>query len=152
MPDKKSKRKIRAGKPKENKIGGKEINPNATNASFGEDTDLQYPVFSFKYSHSSYPLHDWGKRELKGLMKYLKMMESLTWKRIKTDGRDGSLRFTSINQRDFPKEIPSSLNISPDETLIEITVGDPCRLFGFRTGRIFNVIWFDKNHNVYDMS
>lgn len=145
-------KKPKAKPDKKNQISGSYINEEATRAKFGEDTDLQTPVFSFKYAHDSYPLFNWGKRELKGLLRSLKMMESLSWKRIKADGRDGSLRYTSINQRDFPKDIPSILNISPDETLIELTVGDPCRLFGFRTGRIFNIIWFDKNHDVYDMS
>jgi hypothetical protein len=133
-----------------NKIAGVSISPDATKANLGKTSNNETPVFSFKYVHKKYPLDNWGKRNIKSLIRHLQQMEDMTWNRIIADGRDGVLKYTQISQDDLPEKVPG--NVSPDVSIIELTVGDPCRLFGFRTGRVLNIIWFDKNHDVYCMS
>lgn len=102
----------------------------------------EYPVFSFIHSSDNHCLLcEWGKHELKELIRAFKMMEELKWTHLPTS----PLRLRKVDHY----VIPLPKNVSPDETIYEISVDDENkRLFGYRVDNIFRVLWFDREHSV----
>ena len=108
-------------------------------------TDSQYPVFSFKNVCSNHcQLSDWQGRELLKLITTFKTMESLPWGEVRNHK---GLNLKPIEQCAF--RLPDSV---PEDVVIqEVKVDKKRRLFGYRAGRVFYLIWFDRNHDVVPM-
>lgn len=106
-----------------------------------EKTKSGYPVLSFKHvSDNHCLLSDWECAELKELIGAFKMLEEVPWTKLHSSG----LRLKSIDS--FSKPLPPC--VSPDETIYEIRVCIRKRVFGYRTGDIFRIIWFDRSHEI----
>ena len=107
-----------------------------------EEPRSDYPVFSFMHVADKHCLlSKWRGKELDELIEALKTMEQLTWDRI---GTHNGLRFTPISNP--AKPLPE--RVSPDETIYEIRVCSVKRVFGYRTGNVFRILWFDREHEV----
>lgn len=102
------------------------------------------PFFSFEHlCERNYQLMDLGKRELKELHNFLKMISKMTWKQIRIS--DG-LEYKTIPRDSLSCSVPKSV---PDDARIdEIRVTQAHRIFGFRVESVFNVVWFDPTHGV----
>ncbi|MBA4549241.1 hypothetical protein H1R82_10585 [Thermoactinomyces intermedius] len=113
-------------------------------------TDGDSPVFSFKYcDNNKFVLWDLSKPELMRLMDFFKQAERLTWGEIIKQRKRG-LRYDSRSTNEIKYKLPDDL--SEDLTLIHLAMSGRGRVWGFRDGRIFHVIWFDKDHKVDKMS
>lgn len=133
-------------KPKRKKqIGGKNVLiPQPEPGS----TDGDSPVFSFKdCDERRFCLEDLEKRELRALMKFFKKIEGLTWGEIP---RVKGLRYEIRPANKLKYDLPSHL--SEDLTLIHLAIDGQARIWGHRQGRVFYIIWFDKDHKVDNMS
>lgn len=101
-----------------------------------------YPVFSFIHvSDKHCPLSNWRGKELNELIVTLQTMEQLTWDNMKAHK---GLNIKPITK--FAKPLPQ--RVSPDETIFEVKVCEVKRIFGYRTGNVFRVLWFDREHEV----
>lgn len=101
-----------------------------------------YPVFSFLHSSDQHCLlSDWRGDELSELIKAFKTMEALPWNQLQ---RHHGLGFKVVDS--FSRPLPQA--ISPDETIFEVRVCQRKRVFGYRAGNVFRIIWFDRNHEI----
>jgi len=108
----------------------------------GESTDNLTPLFSFKHvSDNHCLLCEWGNPELSELIGTLKTMESLTWSQVR---QHKGLNLTGVDHPAYPP--PPS--VPGDASITEVRVDEKRRLFGYRGGRVFHLIWFDRNHQV----
>ena len=98
-------------------------------------------LIKFEYCDKKYPLEKLNSRELKMLLKFFQKIEKDTWSFIKHE--DKSLNYEIISDIKVPDNIPSDANI------VSLRVTDVFRIIGFRVSNKFNIIWFDKNHEVY---
>jgi hypothetical protein len=141
------KKKIAKKKDKA-KIRGKNIKASALDVQKEQGTDHLPPVFSFKHvCNNHYYLTDWRSEELQRLIDTFRTMESLNWSEVI---RYKGLGFKIVDPKTFSTDLPEV--ISPDISIIEFRVSKRARLFGYRDKNIFNIIWFDRNHEVYSMS
>ncbi len=86
-------------------------------------------------------LSSWIKQELDELIVYFKKVEKLLWKEIL---RDPGLVYEEISHIALPR--PASL--PPDASLYSMKVAGRLRVYGYRTQDVFNIIWFDRLHEV----
>ena len=106
----------------------------------GKPSDTLHPVFSFKLADNRrWTLSEWSNTELSDLVDCLKLMESLEWQQIRAHRR---LSWTKIT------DPPPCSVLQPDESMHEVAVAGPKRLFGIRRGPVFCIVWFDRNHGV----
>lgn len=112
-------------------------------------TDNENPSFRFKYvDKSRWCLSDWQSKELDDLIQALKKIENYTWEQIrrqgsKTKGGSVGTGYKIINN---PPPLPA--DISEDVTFSEMRVCQRKRIFGFRSGSIYYIVWFDRDHSV----
>lgn len=118
-------------------------------ATQGETTDHVNPSFRFAHVDGNrWCLSEWEASEIKDLMRSLKKIEGYSWLQIKSQGsksRGGSVGcgFKIIKQH---PSLPSS--VSDDVVISEMRVCEKKRIFGFRLGSVYYVIWFDRDHSV----
>lgn len=148
MSKKKKRKKINITQKKKLEIKGKPIAEEAFETNLIQNTDDMTPTFSFKScSNNNFKLSEWQPREIDQLIEVFKRLESCTWKEIR---RNKGFGYTVVDPESFSCELPEF--ISPDITIIELRVSKRARLFGFRSNNVFNIIWFDRNHEVIPMS
>lgn len=142
-----SKKKPRLAQEEKRKIHGRTISDEAFEVTDGKgSTDHLPPVFTFVDTcNSHFLLEDWQGDELRSLISTLKDLGRMTWREIQ------QLKgFKIVDQTTFSKELPR--NISPDVTIYECRVSKRARIFGHRSKNQYNIVWFDRNHEVYPMS
>lgn len=86
-------------------------------------------------------LCEWVKQELNGLIGYFKKVEELIWFDIQ---KDPGLDYEEVNNIAFPR--PTTL--PPDASLHSMRVAGRLRVYGYRADDVFNIIWFDRLHEV----
>ncbi|HBQ26025.1 MAG TPA: hypothetical protein DD791_06500 [Syntrophomonas sp.] len=105
------------------------------------NNDNEAPVFSFKYvCRNNCLLSEWQATEISQFIQRLKLLENLNWKDIKTHS---GINYKPVDN--YVYALPAS--VPPDSVIHEMKVDKKKRLLGFREGRVFCFIWFDKNHN-----
>ncbi|MEM1170231.1 MAG: hypothetical protein AAGJ08_14410 [Cyanobacteria bacterium P01_H01_bin.35] len=93
-------------------------------------------------------MSDWNSSEINDLIQGLKKIEKYTWAQIKTQGskKPGSSVGTGYklisSHRSLPENIPKQIKLS------EMRIDEKKRIFGFRLGAIYYIIWFDREHSV----
>lgn len=134
------------GNQPKSQIAGRTISHDAFEVPDEGSTDHLNPVFSFgDCCPNHFQLSDWQGDELKALMNTLRELSGKKWaevRRIKG--------FKNVDSSTFSHELPNY--ISPDVTMWECRVSKRARLFGHRSRNVFNIVWFDRNHDVYPMS
>ena len=75
----------------------------------------------------------------------LKSLESQTWSEIlvRDKKQNHSLDLSELNK--FAQDRLASKNIEA-ESLISLRITGSHRLYGYMTGRVFNVLWYDDDH------
>lgn len=127
-------------KIKRRRLAGKKIPAEAL--TLPEHERHEYPVFSFMHvSETHCLLSKWHGDELIQLIQAFKTMEQLKWTNISSNN---GLRFKPIDK--YSKPLPP--NVSQDVTVCEFRVCDIKRVFGYRVGNVFRILWFDRGHEV----
>ncbi|MBN2072626.1 MAG: hypothetical protein JW770_01600 [Actinobacteria bacterium] len=105
--------------------------------------DLLKAQFSFKWcADNTCLLSEWGGRQLDKLIYCFKRLGNAIWRDIKTDRK---FNYKTI---DYPKINPPG-NLPPDFIKLKsIEVGEIERIYGYRTGAVFSIVFFDCKHQV----
>jgi|GEM_PF-883290 len=142
--------KPRLPNPKKEKSAGKKISEKATaGVDKGVSDDDLNPSFRFTHvDEKKYVLSKWSANEISDLMNALKKIENHTWSQIKSQGSTAKgesvgCGFKLINPC---QKLPES--VSKDAKISEMRVCKRKRIFGFRLGSIYYIIWFDRDHSV----
>ena len=102
---------------------------------------------SLKYwNGGSECLSAWGKDELKKLRRFIERVQSLTWAQIKVDSGLGyGVHKGPPKGHGFSRP----LDLSKDQSLIEMKVTGKARVHGVETDDTFFLVWLDRNHGVF---
>jgi len=103
------------------------------------------PAFRFTYTDKNkVKLSKWTNTELEELIEKFKQLEEQTWKQIR--GNSG-LNYHHTNHSQLKVDIP--MNIPQDAKITYFRVCGVKRVFGFRDGHNYYLIWFDREKEVY---
>lgn len=123
----------------------------------------EHPFFCFKHIDKStregyaFRLSD---AEAKEVLEFVCEMAQHTWTAIEqmtTGGRDGHRKHHEQPVEDVESCARSDLErreldrVIGDAPLFRFRLGNKKRLWGFRSNRIFHVIWLDRDHLVYKL-
>ena len=101
---------------------------------------------------------DWKiePKEAKDLLELLGSLQESTWKQVK------DLRFNSKNKSrqlhhsekvtvicKEAQERLDQIGLGDQEELYRLRHGNTVRVWGYRNGTIFYILWYDRNHKVY---
>ena len=112
-------------------------------------TDGERPSFRFTYADQNrWLLSDWTSSEINDLIQGLKRIEKYTWEQIKGQGskKRGESVGTGYKWITSHPELPAL--VPDDAKLSEMRIDNTKRIFGFRAGAIYYIIWFDRDHSV----
>lgn len=133
--------------PNQDKKKGHRLPTKVTEVKHPGPTNNLSPVFSFSSTCKQlYQLSSLQKDELDVLINSLQIMSKLSWKEVL---KHSGLRYKGPIEH-YNGKLPEWLD--DDVELFEFRFSRRGRVFGYRTGQIFNIIWFDRNHEVNPMS
>ena len=105
------------------------------------------PVFSFEYIQSPYSQEECQPAEIVALVKKLCQPRKVSWRQIKQSHRHGygceQIQQSSIKGVVIPKFI------TPDMTLLAFRFCGLAPMIGFRSERIFHIVWLDRDFTLY---
>lgn len=139
-----------AGSKKDKKITQKEI-PKGKSIAQGGDPEQYYsqnPAWTFANSDQelwAFSQEHIGELIWTEILPRLKALETQTWSEILV--RDKKQNH-SINVDDLNKVAQDRLasKYIEAESLISLRVTGNHRLYGYMTGRVFNILWYDDDH------
>lgn len=125
------------------------INEDTTDLTADSSNDEERPSFRFTYADPNrWLLSDWTASEVKDLVEGLKKIEKYNWLQIKKHGSKkrgesvGTGYKLIANHPTLPAGVPEPIKLS------EMRIDNTKRIFGFRAGTIYYIIWFDRDHSV----
>ena len=104
------------------------------------------PAFSFEFLQDSHCITVCSQEDQRAFLDTMRNLSQLTWQQIRSTQRHG-LGSEKIYRASFTVKIPDY--ISEDVTFIAIRFSGKKPMVGFQDGRIFHIVWFDKNFTVY---
>ena len=121
---------------------GQSLAPNLSVSSQGES-----PAFCLKYLSGHYCLTKCEQSEQAALAATLHKLCKLTWGDIQQAHRHGA-GFETIARHSIKTGIPAA--IGEDVRLLAFRFSGKKAMVGFRTGRIFHVVFLDPKFTLYD--
>lgn len=139
-----------AGSKKDKRIRQKEV-PKGKSIAQGGDPEQYYsqnPAWTFANSDQEmwpFTQEHIGELIWDEILPRLKALESQTWNEILI--RDKKLNH-SINVEELSKIAQDRLanRFIEAESLISLRVTGNHRIYGYMTGRVFNILWYDDDH------
>lgn len=104
------------------------------------------PVFSFEHIQSPYSHKECQAQELADLVNKLCQLSKMSWRQIKQAHRHGC-GCEQIQQNSIKVGIPKF--ITPDTTLLAFRFCGLAPMIGFRSKRIFYIVWLDRDFTLY---
>lgn len=123
---------------------GKTIHPHETNIL---NTDNLPVIFSLEYIQKSHCFSKCTKDEKLSLIELFFERKTMTWREIKDSGRSAC-----GSEKIFWKSIKSSIpaHLKEDTTFLSLRFCGKKPMVGYREGRIFYILWLDRNFDLYD--
>ncbi|MDF9755158.1 hypothetical protein [Pseudomonas hunanensis] len=115
-------------------------------AGESDESDLRPPVFSLEYLQSSWCIQDCQQAERARMLERLRQISQRTWREIRQLDRHGYGTET-ISRGSIRAVLPSFL--TEDVRLLAFRAFDLVAMVGYRSGRIFHVIWIDREFKLY---
>ncbi|MBW8020051.1 hypothetical protein E0H95_02260 [Pseudomonas syringae pv. tomato] len=112
-----------------------------------DDSETKPPVFSFEYLQHGWCVQDCQQDERSKMLDKLRRLSSLTWRDIRQQDRH-HLGSEIIDRGSINASIPSFL--TDDVKLLAFRAFDRAAMVGYRSGRIFHVLWVDRTFTLYD--
>ena len=109
--------------------------------------EQQPPIFSLEHLQSTYCITACNSNDQAQFALKLKELSQLTWSHIQSLPRHG-LGYEKIRQDAIRHSIPS--HITSDVNLLAFRFSGTKPMVGYRSGRIFYVVWLDKDYTLYD--
>ncbi len=139
-----------AGSKKDKRIRQKEV-PKGKSIAQGGDPEQYYsqnPAWTFANSDQEmwpFTQEHIGELIWDEILPRIKALESQTWNEILV--RDKKLNH-SINVEELSKIAQDRLanRFIEAESLISLRVTGNHRIYGYMTGRVFNILWYDDDH------
>lgn len=129
------------------------IGASATRPVDDQGTNHLYPSFRFSHTdHNNYCLHNLTTTEIEELVVVLGRMEQMTWLQVLQSGghgrSSGGLGYNAVDREDLRAHVPD--HVPTDVRLCKFRVGLSMRVYGYRAGSIFYLLWFDggDGHNI----
>jgi hypothetical protein len=111
-----------------------------------DDTNQLYPHFSFQYLDKDYCISRCTKEEKSALAEMFRIYGQKTWIEIILTSKNKN-GMETIPQNQIKGKLPKI--VTPDSELVVFRFGNNIPAVGHRTGRIFHLIWIDRNFNLY---
>ena len=108
--------------------------------------EQQPPVFSLEYLQSEYSVDVCESEDRAKFSLKLEKLSQLTWSQIQSQPRH-KLGYERISRNAIKPSVPR--HITEDVNLIAFRFSGEKPMVGYRSGRIFYVIWLDRNFTVY---
>jgi len=141
MPDRRQQKKL---KKKRRHIQGRRLSYTVLDSV---PNSQKRPVFSLEYLQDSHCITLCDDSDKLAFVNTLRKLSKLTWNQIRTSQRHG-LGSEKIYRRAFLVTIPPKIGL--DVTFIAIRFSGLKPMVGFQDERIFHIVWFDKDLNVYE--
>jgi hypothetical protein len=120
-------------------------------AALGQEGDSRAVAFvALKYYRPEHQcLSEWTTDELKAFSAFCRKLAQMTWQQIVETGgkRKTGVAWTQIS----PDQLPNTdfmESISEDLSWIELRVTQEARVFGFRAGQAFFLVFLDRTHDI----
>lgn len=111
-------------------------------------TDTQPPIFSLTHmANNKYGLNNCQQIEKAAFADKLFRLSQVKWVELQGSQKHG-LGCEKIKQESIKTGIPSI--ITSDTNLIAFRFHGNAPMVGFRDGRIFHIIWLDRDYTLYD--
>lgn len=112
-----------------------------------DDSDSKPPVFSFEYLQAGWCVQDCQQEERSKMLDKLRRLSALSWKDIRQQDRH-HLGSEIIARNSIKAAIPSFL--TEDVKLLAFRAFDKAAMVGYRSGRVFHVLWIDRTFTLYN--
>ncbi|MBT9312156.1 hypothetical protein [Leptothoe kymatousa] len=136
---------------RQRKLAGKQGSSSARLKTPSQKRDIspeqQPPIFSLEYLQKDYCVTVCQVQDQAKFAIRLRKLSEMTWKEIKSAPRHG-LGHEKISRNSIQESIPS--HITDDVTFLAFRFSGMKPMVGYRSGRIFYVIWLDKDFTLYD--
>lgn len=115
-------------------------------------TDKEHPYINLKYFDCDYQcFSELDKESLKSFSEANKKLSQLTWNELKRQagkrGNKTGFAPTMISRDQLPQR--SMLErVSEEISFMELRLSQEARMFGFRSGAAFFLVYLDKNHDI----
>jgi hypothetical protein len=119
-----------------------------------ENFDTLSIAWHFHRRDRQHSLWGWNKlmpREWRDILKHLEALERMTWAQIKAQagGRRAGTNSHSLDVCDFCHDARKRLEeigLDDCDNLFSLRLNNKLRLYGFRDGRVLQLIWHDPHH------
>ena len=110
-----------------------------------QSTQKETPIFCLNKIQKNYCLSKCEIRQKASLIDQLHALSQLTWQEIQAAHRHG-LGCETINKDSLNCKVPLHMK---DETLLALRYDGKKPFVGFRNGRIFHIVWIDRDFSLY---
>ena len=125
-------------------VGRRVVAPQSGGTGSSEN---DHPAFCFQHMRDGYCLSNCELKEKAALAETMHELSKLTWAQIHGTHRHGKgcerIDQTSIKGDSVPHYITDDVN------LLAFRFFGKAPMVGFRTGRIFHIVWLDRNFTLY---
>ena len=111
-----------------------------------DDSDQKPPIFSFEYLQAGWCIQDCQQEEKAKILERLRKISQRTWQDIRQLDRHG-YGTEVINHNSLRVGLPQF--ITEDVKLLAFRAYDLVAMVGYRKGRVFHVIWIDRQFKLY---
>jgi hypothetical protein len=118
-----------------------------THESPPENTDNLVPLYSLEYMVSGYCVESCQEAQRAHFAMALFKRRRMTWRELRVAPRHG-LGSEKIARTSIRVTLPSM--VTEDVDILAFRCIGTAPMVGFRSGRTFNILWIDKNYEVYD--
>ena len=120
----------------------------------GSSYATQTPLWSFHLLDDSY--HKWQIKDAGEVLRALKAYEGMTWNDISSSSggkRTGSnSHFVEIGRLiKEARDRMTYLHLDTEDMIYSLRIGSKKRLYGLLRSRVFEIIWYDENHEIYEI-
>jgi hypothetical protein len=116
----------------------------------GADTSGDRMCWRFTHADHDGPwcFHEVGSEELCGVLEQLGSFESMTVREAFSGSPGKDYNIEGIPNKDAQKRL-DAIGL-PDQTQISrLRLGGTQRLYGFRQGNVFHIVWWDPRHEIW---
>ncbi len=106
----------------------------------------QRPAFSLQYVDKKYCLSKCQKKEKAAFADTIHRLSRYTWAELMRSPRHG-VGCEKIPQYHLTRPVPPHL--TPDVTILAFRFFGKAPMVGYKHGRVFYVIWFDRKYTLY---
>jgi hypothetical protein len=110
------------------------------------NTDKETPAFCLRHLDKPHSLEQCSVDEKAALVDQMRVLGQMTWIEIKGSGRHGA-GTELIARTSIKRPIPA--HVTDDVAFLALRFDGKKPMIGYRIGRIFHIVWLDRDFTVY---